>query len=441
MENFIIGYPGHESSIRAALLEVMGPENYEYFFDRWLYYFFTEADALLFKSLGLNAIRIPFNYRHFEDDMNPRVLKESGFKHLDRVIDVCAKHGIYTILDMHTLPGGQSPGWHADNTTSYAAFWDYKDHQDRTVWLWEQLAHRYKDNTWIAGYNPINEPCDSKQTRLPAYYARLEKAIRAIDPNHILWLDGNTFATEWTGFTEVLPNCVYSIHDYSAMGFPSGRPYGGTDADKKELEDQYRRNTEFQRKHNAPVWNGEFGPVYANPRYDSNAEETNAKRYELVKYQLQIYHKEQIPWSIWLWKDVGLQGMVYTSPDSPWNKLVGPFIDEKRRLQVDRWGRHPSKEVEALTDPLIAWIDCVSPTATDTYPNNWDTRRHVERQILQTFLAESLCKEFAELFRNKDKPALEELAKSFSLDQCVQREGLNKILSEHAGLVSNDPRD
>jgi aryl-phospho-beta-D-glucosidase BglC (GH1 family) len=36
----------------------------------------------------LNCIRIPFNYRHFEDDMNPRVLKESGFKHLDRVIDL-----------------------------------------------------------------------------------------------------------------------------------------------------------------------------------------------------------------------------------------------------------------------------------------------------------------------------------------------------------------
>lgn len=34
--------------------------------------------------------------------MNPRVLKAEGFKHLDRVIDICAKHGIYTILDLHT---------------------------------------------------------------------------------------------------------------------------------------------------------------------------------------------------------------------------------------------------------------------------------------------------------------------------------------------------
>lgn len=88
MENFITGYPGHESQHRAAMLQVLGQEKYDFFFDHWLEYFFTEGDAKYFASLGLNCIRIPFNYRHFEDDMNPRVLKEEGFKHLDRVIDL-----------------------------------------------------------------------------------------------------------------------------------------------------------------------------------------------------------------------------------------------------------------------------------------------------------------------------------------------------------------
>lgn len=88
MENFITGYPGHESQHRAAMLKVLGQENYEFFFDKFLEYFFLEEDAKFFASLGLNCIRVPFNYRHFEDDMNPRVLKESGFKHLDRVINL-----------------------------------------------------------------------------------------------------------------------------------------------------------------------------------------------------------------------------------------------------------------------------------------------------------------------------------------------------------------
>jgi aryl-phospho-beta-D-glucosidase BglC (GH1 family) len=50
--------------------------------------FFGDADAKFFASLGLNCIRLPFNYRHFEDDMAPRVLKTGGFKHLDRVVEI-----------------------------------------------------------------------------------------------------------------------------------------------------------------------------------------------------------------------------------------------------------------------------------------------------------------------------------------------------------------
>jgi len=134
------------------MLKVLGKDKSDFFFDKWLEYHFGEDDVKFFASLKLNCIRIPFNYRHFEDDMNPRVLKESGFKHLDRVIDLCARYGIYTILDMHIALGGQNVDRHSDNPTNYAAFWVHKDHQDRTIWLWEQIAARYKENTWVAGY-------------------------------------------------------------------------------------------------------------------------------------------------------------------------------------------------------------------------------------------------------------------------------------------------
>lgn len=113
------------------------------------------------------------------------------------------------------MPGGQNPDWHSDNVTNYAAFWDHKDHQDRCIWLWEEIAKRYKGNAWVAGYNPINEPCDPLHYRLPAFYDRIEAAIRKIDSDHILWLDGNTFAMEWKYFDKILPNCVYALHDYT----------------------------------------------------------------------------------------------------------------------------------------------------------------------------------------------------------------------------------
>ena len=112
---------------------------------QFLEHFFAEPDAAFFKSLGLNCIRIAINYRHFEDDLKPRILKQSGFKHLDRAVAACAKHGIYTILDMHTAPGGQNGGWHSDAGTHIANFWIHKDFQDRLVWLWSEIAKHYKD--------------------------------------------------------------------------------------------------------------------------------------------------------------------------------------------------------------------------------------------------------------------------------------------------------
>lgn len=73
-----------------------------------------------------------------------------------------------------------------------ALFWEHKEFQDRAIRLWEALAARYKGNTWIAGYNPLNEPTDEEHTRVVAWYERAQKAIHAVDPDHVLFWDGNT---------------------------------------------------------------------------------------------------------------------------------------------------------------------------------------------------------------------------------------------------------
>jgi len=88
MENFIVGFPGHEQQFRASMKRVLGDEKQAFFFDKFLEYFFTDADAAFLASKGINCLRIPFNYRHFEDDMNPRVLKEGCWKFLDRYVDI-----------------------------------------------------------------------------------------------------------------------------------------------------------------------------------------------------------------------------------------------------------------------------------------------------------------------------------------------------------------
>lgn len=187
------------------------------------------------------------------DDLNPGVLKQDGFRFVDRIVDACAAEGIYTILDMHTFPGGQNQGWHCDSGLHRALFWEYKDLQDRAINLWVEIAKYYKDYQWIAGYNPMNEPADPDHTGLQEFYSRVEKAIRSVDSEHILWLDGNTYSMDFSGFKHILPNCVYAIHDYSNMGFPAGSPYEGSDEQKQILRKQYERKVEFMRKHKVPV--------------------------------------------------------------------------------------------------------------------------------------------------------------------------------------------
>lgn len=431
------GSVGTESAMRNALLNVLGQADYNYFFDRFLYYFFTEKDAEFLKSLGVNCLRLPCAHKHFDDDMNPRVfLKEGmGFKHLDRVIKICSDAGIYVILDFHTVPGCQNPDWHSDNNTSYAAFWDFKDHQDRLVWLWREIASIYKDNPWVAGYNPMNEPCDPQHLRLPAFYARLAKEIRQVDPNHVLFLEGNTFAMEWQGFETIvdIPNCVYAIHDYASMGFPSALgPYEGLPDQKEKLKQQFLRKCEFQNKYNLPVWNGEFGSPWAQPGWDSDIKGLDLKKYRMIDAQLEIYEEASIAaWGVWSYKDVGMMGIINSSRDSPFNKLVEGLGEKKKQLHLDSALMYPNQEIEDAVNPLIGWINKNAPNAGKTYPTIWNTRTHVVRNIIHTFVANSFCEDFAELFRGKDRVALEELASSFSFEQCVQREELYDVLKKY----------
>nr|OQO25970.1 hypothetical protein B0A51_07687 [Rachicladosporium sp. CCFEE 5018] len=434
MENFITGYPGHEHEMRLALLEVLGQEKYDFFFDKFLDYFFTEADAKLFASLGLNAIRIPINHRHFMDDEKPFEIKQDGFKLVDRVVELCAAQGIYTILDMHTFPGGQNQGWHSDSGLHRALFWENWDLQERGIKLWVEIAKHYKDNTWIAGYNPMNEPADPVHHRLQSWYARVEPAIRAVDPHHILWLDGNTYSMDFTAFKTVLPNCVYAIHDYSTMGFPAGTPYTGSAEQKDILRKQYERKVEFMREHKVPIWNGEFGPVYASPgETDYNA--ANQQRYDLLGEQLSIYKQDQICWSIWLYKDIGFQGMVYANPDSAYMKLLKPFLAKKKRLGLDKWGRD-DQHVRHIYDPLVEHLREEIPEVSQKrrYPQHWGLEGHVHRVVRELLVSELLTYEFASYFEGKSFEELDELAASFKLENCLKRDGLNKILQEDAGL-------
>lgn len=424
MENFITGYPSTESVQRDALQKVLGSANYDAFFDRFLDVFFADADAAYLASLGMNCVRIPVNYRHFEDDMAPFELKEEGFERLDRVIDACARHNIYTIIDLHALPGCQNQHWHSDNPTHWAFFWHHKHFQDRVVHLWEAMADRYRDNPWVAGYNPINEPADPSGEVIGPFYDRLGAAVRAIDPHHILFLDGNRYSTDFSMFGDPLPNTVYTAHDYALAGFVDGGAYPGTSrgrhVDRDVVEQMFLARTEYMRKTGTPIWIGEFGPVY------SGDPETDDQRYRLLQDQLDIYRRHDASWSIWTYKDIGLQGLAHASQDSPYLRRIQPVLDKKQRLGVDSWGGL-DREVRHLLDPIEQTFQ-KEFADFDPFPSG--QRKWIHVLVRHILLAEPMADEFAHCFEGATRDELIAFADSFALDSCLRRERLAEILKQ-----------
>jgi len=423
MENFIDGYPANEETMREELLKVLGQKKYNLYFDTFLRSYFTEPDAEYIHSLGLNLVRIPINYHLFEDDMNPGVIKEDAFAYLDRVIELCAKNQIYTIIDLHALPGYQNQHWHSDNPTHKALFWKHKDFQDRALYLWESIAEHYKDQPWVAGYDLINEPADPTGERLFPYYKRLRNAIRKIDRKHILFLEGDMYATDFSSFNELWDNVVYTNHDYAVPGFINGGNYpgysGGKYYDKDTLEQDFLKKSEFMFSHHVPLWVGEFGPVYTgDPEKDD-------MRYQILKDQLAYYDKYKVSWCIWLYKDMGLQAIMHQNENTPYMRLVSDFLARKNYFGADAWGS-TDKNIRQVMEPLEELFKKEFP---EYYPYPKGAQREIKRLIRHILISEALVPEYCNLFKGLSDEELIALAHSFSYENYVKRERLENILT------------
>jgi hypothetical protein len=327
---------------------------------------------------------------------------------------------------VHTVPGWQNQRWHCDNPPHVATFWDHPHFQDRVVHLWEAIADRYRDNPWVAGYNPVNEPGDESREVVGPFYQRLVAAIRAVDPHHILFLDGNTYSTEFDIFSlfgELPDNVVYVCHDYAMPGFAYGGAYPGhtrgTWHDKGTVEQKFLQRSEFSRTTGTPVWVGEFGPVYTgDPASD-------AQRLRLLADQLGIYRQHDASWSLWTYKDIGLQGLVHAAPESAYLGRFSPVVTKKGRLATDAWGSDGVGPAEVTT----AVQDLIEREYAEFDPYPWGRWDWVKTLLNTITFAQPMVEEYAGLFRGLDESGLRELARSFALEDCVVREPLRQLVA------------
>jgi endoglucanase len=263
--------------INTAFSELMGPEETKAFWTKFLEVYITQADIHYLKSTGMNSIRIPFNYKLFtNEEYMGKSDPNHGFKLLDKVLRWCKQEGLYVILDMHCAPGGQT-GDNIDDGYGFPFLFDDAASQQMTIDIWRRIAAHYKNETIVMGYDLLNEPIahyfDAVHFNplLEPLYKRITQAIRTVDKNHILFLGGSQWDSNFKPFGKPFDDkLVYEFHKY------------WTDPTQAVVQDYI----DFRDKYNVPIYVGETG---------ENKDEW------VMQFRLML-EKNNIGWHYWPYK-------------------------------------------------------------------------------------------------------------------------------------------
>lgn len=460
MENFINGYPGTEMGLRSAAAEILGESRTRFFFNSMLENFFNEDDIVFLKGCGANVVRLPLNYRHFENDMEPFKYINEGFERLNRVVDLCEKNGIYVILDMHAVQGWHNAHWHSDNPRGISLFWDHIQFQQRFIALWEEFAQRFAGRSVIAGYNIMNEPCTNtangdypynyyenyspRWEKMNSVYRSVVKTIRKVDPDHIIFLEGDGYAQFFDGLeAPFAENLAYSSHNYITAGFGPGAYPGefrthradrmGDNGywDRKKQVEVFKNHqgTQYSDKFNVPLWVGEFGAQYNGP-----ADEVSF-RLRAMDDQLDVFNEFGAHWTTWTYKDVGVMGWVSPDPESEYMELIAPIQKMKGLLGAENFtGRFVSSPAKKIVKELATLMnDIIGDSDIGHMSNN----ACLAQAALTAYAGGLLEPVYIKRFKGLSEEKISDIMKSFAFKNCRPNHGLIGVLKKHLCGESN----
>jgi aryl-phospho-beta-D-glucosidase BglC (GH1 family) len=307
------------------MVELVGQETTDEFYEAWRANHTNEDDIEAMHQAGFNSVRLPMHYNLYtlpiEDEpvAGQNTWLETGFALTDSLIVWCKARDMYVILDLHAAPGGQGNDEAiSDRDEDKPNLWESQANQDKTVALWARLAERYKDEPTIGAYDLLNEVNYDLPggTALRNIYGRITTAIRAVDQNHLIFIEGNWFANDFTGLTPPWDaNMAYSPHKYWSIN------------DQASI--QWVIN--LRNDHNVPIYFGETG------------ENSNVWFQEATK----LFADQNMGWAWWPWKKIdAIAGPVSVARTEGWQQLI------------DYWeGNGPRPSVQNATAYLFELTD------------------------------------------------------------------------------------
>lgn len=314
--------------IYTVINQLIGEDEARRFWQAYRDNYITREDIRFIKQAGFNSVRVPFSYRLFVSEGEPQKLEGAGYELLDRVVDWCKKEGLFVILDMHAAPGGQT-GDNIDDSWGYPFLFESAESQDLTVNIWRKIAARYRGEPTVVGYDLLNEPIahyfDSVylNPKLEPLYRRIVAGIRQVDRNHIIFLGGAQWDTNFKVFgTPFDDKVAYTFHKY------------WMDVNQQSIQEYL----DFRDQHSVPIWMGESG------------ENTD----EWIGSFRTLLERNNIGWCFWPYKKLDATSCV-VSINSPaeWDTIVGFAESPRLTFEEVRKNRPPRDRVKkALSDYL-----------------------------------------------------------------------------------------
>ncbi len=333
-----------QHEFRNRLVDLIGEDKTDEFFDTWLENHVTKKDIDSLAKWGFNSVRLPMHYNLFtlpienEPVAGQNTWLDRGFTMVDDLLDWCESNNMYLILDLHAAPGGQGTNAAiSDYDDTKPSLWQSQENKNKTVALWRKLAERYKDEPWIGGYDLLNEVNGNHVTgtQLKQFYIEITNAIREVDTNHMIFIEGHDWANNFTGLTPTWDsNMVYSFHKYWS---------------KNDIG-SIQWVLDLREQQNVPLWMGEAGE-------NSNVWFTEA---------ISLFEDNNIGWSWWPMKRV--------------ETIVGPYsikFTEGYKNILEYWKGNASKP--SVNDAYAA----VMELANNTNSANCDFQKDVPDAMIR----------------------------------------------------------
>ena len=308
-EGYMFGFSRTNSAWMIDLLfkEAVGPDETARFWQQFKDNYVTRQDIDFIARQGANTIRLPFNYKLFTDeDYMGQTGPKDGYERIDSVVSWCRANNLYLILDMHDCPGGQT-GDNIDDGHGYPWLFESEQSQQLFCSIWREIADRYKQEPVILGYELMNEPIahyfenrDSLYQLLQPLYQRCVKAIREVDPNHIILLGG----AHWNSFFWMLNDTSY---DQKLM-YTCHR-YGGP-----ATAEAIGHYIQFRDSPQRPMYMGEFGHNTMEWQHDF----------------VQVLKQANIGYTFWPYKKVDGSCMMGIRRPDGWDSIVVRYSETPR---------------------------------------------------------------------------------------------------------------